>query len=144
MAKDPRILVVDDNESLVRLVKGVLEREGYEILTAFDGVEGLELAQREQPNLIILDILMPRMDGYEVCQHLQADPRTQNIPILLLTVKGQLDGEPSSTRTHAYFDQRIQERLAGFDTGAIEFLTKPVKSRELVARVKGLLWLDAG
>jgi DNA-binding response OmpR family regulator len=134
----PRILVVDDNVSVVNAIQGVLTRHGFEVQRAFDGEEGLRAARAMQPDLIILDVIMPKIDGYEVCQRLQADSDTASIPILMLTVKGQVD-VPAGNR--AIFNTRLQERLAGFEMGALEFMSKPVRALELVARVKGLLWL---
>ncbi len=139
MQNKTRILVVDDNQSLVRIIEALLERRGYEVLTAFDGMEGLDRAREAKPDLIILDIVMPRLDGYEVCRLLQNNVDTAAIPILMLTAKGQVDDPDIDDQT---LDTRIQERMAGFDVGAIDFISKPVKAKELEERVKSLLWLD--
>ncbi len=138
MNPKPRVLVVDDNQSVVRAIQGVLKREGFETLGALDGEEALRVARAERPDLIILDIIMPKMDGYEVCHRLQIDPDTSSIPVLMLTVKGQVD-VPSDSRTT--YNARLQERLAGYEVGALEFMSKPVRAKDLVERVKGLLWL---
>jgi len=138
MAVKERILVVDDNRSLVRIIGRILQKEGFEVLTAFDGLEGLERAQHERPDLIILDIVMPGMDGYEVCRNLERDPKTAPIPILMLTVKGQTDDPNMDEET---LDTRIQEQVEAFEAGAIDFLSKPVAAEELLRRVRGLLWL---
>jgi CheY-like chemotaxis protein len=143
MGSKARILVVDDNRSLVRVIEGVLQRQGYEVITAFDGVEGFEKAKKEKPALIILDIVMPKMDGYEVCRHLQRNPDTADIPVLMLTVKGQVDEVANPEDKRDYY-VRIRERLAGFDAGALEFLSKPVTAKELVKQVKRLLWFRGG
>ncbi len=140
MSSKARILVIDDHERMVKIVQRILEKEGYEVLTAFDGLEGLRKAQEKKPNLIILDIIMPEMDGYEVCRRLQSDPDTAAISILLLTVKGQTDDPNIDDET---IDTRIQERIEGFEAGAVEFLSKPVTSEELLDRVKALLWLSS-
>ncbi len=140
MSSKARILVIDDRERMVKIVQRILEKEGYEVLTAFDGLEGLRKAQEKKPNLIILDIIMPRMDGYEVCRRLRSDPDTAGIPILLLTVKGQLDEPDIDDET---LDARLQERNVGFEAGAIEFLSKPVTMEELLDRVRPLLWFDS-
>ncbi len=132
-----RILVVDDNHSLVHVIEGVLKQHGYEVLTAFDGMEGLEKARAALPDLIILDVVMPRLDGYEVCRLLQNDADTAAIPILMLTIKGQMD-DPEVDG--AELDSRIQERMAGFEVGAIDFLSKPVSAVDLEQRVRELLW----
>lgn len=132
-----RILVIDDNRSIVRVVQALLQKEGFEVLTAFDGIEGLQKAQEENPDLVILDIVMPRMDGYEVAQLLQDDPDTAAIPILMLTVKGQIDDPSIDARTLA---SRIQEQMDGYEAGAVEFLSKPIKAKALLDRVKAMLW----
>ena len=138
MANKRRILIVDDNESVVRAIEGVLTKQGYEVLAAFDGAEGLRTARSARPDVIILDIVMPNMDGYEVCQRLHDDPDTASIPVLMLTVKGQVD-VPSDSR--ATYNSRLQERMAGFEVGALEFMSKPVRAKDLIERVRGLLWL---
>ena len=134
------ILVVDDNRSVVRIIEVLLQREGFETLTAFDGLEALQKAREEKPDLIILDIVMPRMDGYEVCRLLQDDADTASIPILMLTVMGQLD-DPTlgdqAIKTH------VRERMKGFEAGAVDFLSKPIKAKELLDRVKTSLWFDS-
>ncbi len=132
-----RVLVVDDSHSIVAVIKGVLERHGYQVLTAFDGMEGLVKARAALPDLIILDVVMPRLDGYEVCRLLQNSADTAAIPILMLTVKGQMD-DPEIDG--AELDSRIQERMAGFEVGAIDFLSKPVSAVDLEQRVQALLW----
>jgi CheY-like chemotaxis protein len=139
MGSKARILVVDDNRSLVRIIEGVLQRQGYEVITAIDGAEGFEKAQKEKPDLIILDIVMPNMDGYQACQHLQRNPDTADIPVLMLTVKGQVDEVANPEDQRDYYD-RIRERIAGFDAGALGFLSKPVTAKELVKQVKRMLW----
>ncbi len=137
MDSAPRILVVDDNRSVVNIIEGVLRRAGYRVLTAFDGEEGLRMAQLEKPDLVILDIVMPNMDGYEVCRRLRDGAHTSSIPTIMLTVKGQVD-DPTLGR--ADIDSRIQERMTGFDVGALDFLSKPVKAAELLDRIHQLLW----
>jgi DNA-binding response OmpR family regulator len=139
MYSEARILVVDDNHSIVRLVEALLQREGFEVLTAFDGLEGLQKAREEKPDLIILDIIMPRMDGYEVARLLQDSPDTAAIPILMLTVKGQVD-DPSLGDD--VLKVGVQERMDGYEAGAVEFLSKPIRAKELLSRVKALFWFD--
>ena len=133
------ILVVDDNRSIVRLIEALLHKEEFEVFTAFDGLEGLEKAQKEKPDLVILDIVMPKMDGYEVARVLQSDPETAAIPILMLTVKGQVDDPDLDARA---LEAAIRERMNGYEAGAIEFLSKPIKAKELLNRVKALLWFN--
>ena len=119
-----RILVVDDIEPNVRLLKAKLEAEYYDVLTASSGFEALEVANRAVPDLILLDVMMPRMDGFETCQKLKDNPRTRHIPVIMVTA---LDGQ----------DERVQ----GLRAGADDFLTKPIDDVALFARVKSLLRL---
>ena len=139
MANPPLILIVDDNRSLVNMIAGVLHKRDYEVITAFDGMEGLLKAQAEKPDLIVLDIVMPKLDGYEVCHRLQENPATKHIPVIMLTVKGQVDDPTLDERT---IEGRIQEQMAGFEVGAVDFLTKPVKAGELIERIKSLLYFE--
>ena len=138
-AKPLRVLIVDDNRSLVNMIAGVLHKRDYEVITAFDGMEGLLKAQEEKPDLIVLDIVMPKLDGYEVCHRLQENPATKHIPVIMLTVKGQVDDPTLDERT---IEGRIQEQMAGFEVGAVDFLTKPVKAGELIERIKSLLYFE--
>jgi len=138
MKSQVRILVVDDNQSLVLVIQRLLEKEGYAVLTAFDGRQGLRLARREKPDLIILDIIMPGIDGYQVSRRLQADPGTASIPVLMLTVMGQTHTE--KTENPGRYNIRVHQRLEGFNAGALEFISKPVAARELLQCVKKLLW----
>ena len=87
MAK--KILVVDDERHIVRLVEVNLQRAGYDVVVAYDGVEALEVFAREKPDMVVLDVMMPRMDGFEVLKKLQADPESRNVPVIMLTAKGQ-------------------------------------------------------
>jgi CheY-like chemotaxis protein len=139
--KAPRILVVDDNHSIVRIIQAVLQKHGYEVLTAYDGFAAIEMALNQKPDLIILDIVMPGIDGYRVCHRLQRSEITARIPVLMLTVKGQVDEtDLSDERTMAL---RVAERNRGFEVGAAEFISKPIRAQELVERVQKLLWVDA-
>ena len=114
-----RILVVDDERHIVRLVQVNLERAGYEILTAYDGIEALDKVKTENPDMVVLDVMMPRMDGFEVLKNLQADPRYQNIPVIMLTAKAQ--------------DADI---FKGWASGVSSYLTKPFNPRELLVFVE--------
>jgi two-component system cell cycle response regulator len=116
-----RILVVDDIEANIRLLKAKLEVEYYEVVTASSGAQGLEMALIEQPDIILLDVMMPEMDGFEVCRRLKANPITQHIPVVLVTA---LDGR--------------RDRLTGLEAGADDFLTKPIDDMALFARVRSL------
>ncbi|WP_279233187.1 response regulator transcription factor [Desulfallas thermosapovorans] len=118
----PRILVVDDEKNIVELIKFNLEREGFQVIAAYDGLEAVKEAQSKMPDLIILDVMLPRMDGLEVCRKLNHNSATRNIPIIMLSAKGdELD------------------KILGLEIGADDYVTKPFSPRELVARVKARL-----
>jgi len=117
-----RILVVDDQRANVEMLAGVLAARGYEVLTALDGESALEQVRQGNPDLVVSDILMPQMDGYELCRRLRAEPATTLLPVILVT---SLDP--------------LQERVNGIDAGADDFLSKPVNWEELFARVRSLL-----
>ena len=117
MAK--KILVVDDERHIVRLVEVNLTRVGYDVVTAYDGLEALEKVKTDKPDMLILDVMMPRMDGFEVLKELRADPQTKNIPIIMLTAKAQ--------------DADI---FKGWSSGVDSYLTKPFNPRELLAFVE--------
>ncbi|NLO05552.1 MAG: response regulator [candidate division WS1 bacterium] len=117
MAK--KILVVDDERHIVRLVEVNLTRAGYEVATAYDGIEALEKVKADTPDMIVLDVMMPRMDGFEVLKRLQADVSTQDIPVIMLTAKAQ--------------DADI---FRGWSSGVSSYLTKPFNPRELLTFVE--------
>jgi two-component system alkaline phosphatase synthesis response regulator PhoP len=117
-----RILVVDDEIYIVHILDFSLGMEGYEVLTALDGEQALERVRSEKPDLIVLDIMMPKLDGYEVCRAVKSDPNTRNIPVILLSAKGR------------NVDQKM-----GFDVGADDYITKPFSPRKLVERINSLL-----
>lgn len=127
MAK--KILVVDDEPDLVEAVSIILESKGYAVVKAYGGVEGLKKAKSEKPDLIVLDVMMPDKDGYEVCKELKADATYRSMPILLLTAV--ISNIPTSKYT--------QEM--GLETEADDFVVKPVEPQELVKRVEALLSL---
>jgi DNA-binding response OmpR family regulator len=132
-----RILCVDDDRPTVTIISGVLRKEGYEVDIALDGQAGLQKAREFKPHLIILDIMMPGMDGYQVSRNLRNDAETAKIGVIMLTAKGGVD-DPDK---EAYqFAGKVMDRMKGFDSGAVEFLTKPVKAKDLVQRVKAVLW----
>ena len=118
----PVILAADDDEDILALVVFRLERSGYTVLQARDGEEALELAMRELPDLAVLDVMMPKLDGFELTRRLRAERATSRIPIILLTAKAQ---------------DRDVER--GFDVGADDYLRKPFSPQELRARVHAIL-----
>src|SRR5678816_545692 len=116
-----RILVVDDIEANVRLLEAKLTNEYYEVLTACDGPTALAIAASEKPDIVLLDVMMPGMDGFQVCRRLKDDPETRHIPVVLVTA---LDGRG--------------DRVTGLEAGADEFLTKPIDDVMLFARVRSL------
>jgi CheY-like chemotaxis protein len=132
-----RILAIDDHPGVLRAVKLVLEHAGYEVATATNGGEGIEQAVNLLPDLIILDLVMPGLDGYEVARRLKRHRPTARIPIMVLSARGNLSGmSPSDKRT---FLRRVQERSDAYDAGAVEFVAKPVRAGELREAVAKLL-----
>jgi len=116
--KGSLILAVDDTPSDLELLAKILEREGYSLALAKDGSQALDIAAKEKPDLILLDIFMPGMDGIEICRRLKADPAVQDIPVIFVTSQSGSD-----------------EVLAGFEVGAVDYVTKPFRIPELLARV---------
>jgi two-component system alkaline phosphatase synthesis response regulator PhoP len=117
-----KILIVDDEPDLVETVRYPLEMEGYQVLVAYNGEEGLNQARKDSPDLIILDLMLPKLDGYKVCRLLKFDERYKHIPILMLTAKTQ-----------------EKDRLLGKETGADEYMTKPFDIDQLLEKVKSYL-----
>ncbi len=117
-----KILVVDDETYIVELVKFNLEKEAYRVVVAYDGLSALEMVRKEFPDLILLDIMLPNMDGLEVCRTLKQSPEYNTIPIIMLTAKGE------------EFDT-----VLGLEMGADDYIKKPFSPREMVARVKARL-----
>lgn len=113
------VLVVDDEPQNLMLLQDLLEARGYRVLTTVDGEAGLDVAGKDNPDVILLDVMMPRLSGLDVCRHLKADPRTAIIPVLLVTA----------------LDAR-EDRLAGISAGANDFITKPIDSADLLLRVR--------
>ncbi|HEX7079299.1 MAG TPA: response regulator [Candidatus Eisenbacteria bacterium] len=122
-----KILVVDDEIYIVHILDFSLGMEGYEVVTALDGEQALEKLKTEKPDLIVLDIMMPKLDGYEVCKAVKADPATKQIPVILLSAKGR------------NVDQKM-----GFEVGADDYITKPFSPRKLVERINQLLGQTVG
>jgi DNA-binding response OmpR family regulator len=115
----PKILVVDDEPTLVETIRYSLKKEGYEVAAALDGLKALETARREKPDLVILDVMLPGLDGFEVCRALR---RETIVPILMLTAR----------------DDEV-DKVVGLELGADEYMTKPFSMRELIARVRAML-----
>ncbi len=117
-----RVLIVDDDLAIVKVLRDRFEMEGFEVLTANDGVQGVEVARSEKPDVIIMDITMPNMDGLTAARLIRQDPETAHIPIIMLTARGQESDE-----------------RAGYEVGASRYFTKPFSPRQLVKEVQSLL-----
>ncbi len=117
-----KILVVDDEINITQILEFSIGAEGYEVIAAQNGEEAIDKARREQPDLIILDIMMPIIDGYEACRILKANPLTKNIPVILLTAKGR----------------DIDKRL-GYEVGATDYIIKPFSPNKLIDKIHRLL-----
>lgn len=114
-----KVLAVDDNIDTILILSAVLEREGYEVITAKDGLEAVEKTERDLPAIVLLDLMMPKMNGFEVCRAIRGNPKTNHIPILMLTAKT----DPFS-------------REQGLALGANEYLTKPLNPKEILTKVR--------
>ena len=121
-----RVLVVDDILANVRLLEAKLTAEYFEVVTAMNGVDALEAVQRTRPDIILLDVMMPDMDGYEVCRRLKANPETARIPIVFITAKTSED-----------------DRAKGIEAGAVDYIHKPFETPVLIERVQAHLSLRA-
>jgi two-component system phosphate regulon response regulator PhoB len=117
----PRILIIEDERGLTDVLGYNLAREGYEVLVAHDGQEGLRKAQMQLPDLVVLDLMLPGMDGLEVCRHLRAGEQTRTVPILMLTAKAE-----------------ETDQVVGFSMGADDYVTKPFSVKVLLQRIKAL------
>jgi DNA-binding response OmpR family regulator len=121
------VLIVDDDPDLVETVSMLLESKGYEVGKAYDGIEGEAAIKERRPDVLVLDVMMPRKDGYTLCRELKADKATRDIPVVLLTAVGE--AVPTTTYTH----------YEGMTTEAEDFLPKPVDAKTLVEAVERLL-----
>ena len=122
ISQKKKILVVDDEKDLTALVSLHMKMAGYEVLSASNGEKALVVARQEKPDLIILDLMLPKIDGWEVCRRLRQDPEIKNVPVIMLTARAE-----------------TEDKLKGFEAGADDYVTKPFSPRELVARVKRVL-----
>ena len=120
--KDIKILLVDDEPDILEIVDFNLTSEGYQVITAENGIEAVKKAKKELPNLIILDVMMPEMDGIEACELIRKNPDLKNTLVVFLTARGE-----------------DYSQVAGFDAGADDYITKPIKPKVLVSKVKALL-----
>jgi two-component system alkaline phosphatase synthesis response regulator PhoP len=116
------ILVVDDEQDLLDLIEYNLMKEGYRVLKAVNGIEALEVAKEQNPDLVLLDIMMPKMDGLEVCEKMRSDSDLHHIPIIFLTARG---------------DEKTE--VEGLDLGADDYVTKPISTTKLISRIKAVL-----
>jgi two-component system alkaline phosphatase synthesis response regulator PhoP len=121
------VLVIDDEQDLIELVRYNLEKDGFEVVGALDGENGLRIARERKPDLVIVDLMLPGLDGLEVCRVLRGDERTSRIPVIMLTARS---AEP--------------DRIVGLELGADDYVTKPFSPRELAARVKAVLRRTGG
>jgi DNA-binding response OmpR family regulator len=121
------VLIVDDDPDLVETVAMLLESKGYEVGKAYDGIEGEESIKKRRPDVVVLDVMMPRKDGYKLCKELKSNKWTQEIPVILLTAVGE--AVSTTTYTHA----------EGMSTEAEDFIPKPVDAKTLVEAVERLL-----
>lgn len=117
-----KILIIDDEEHIVELIRYNLEGAGYTTFEAYNGIDGLALAKKEVPDLVLLDLMLPGMDGLEVCKAMRSDEKLKNLPIIMLTAKSE-----------------EIDKILGLELGADDYITKPFSVRELSARVKALL-----
>ncbi|WP_406660752.1 response regulator [Methanolobus sp. ZRKC3] len=117
-----KILIVDEEVDALTALKVALEADGYNVIEALDGFEGISKARSENPDVILLDIMMPGMDGFEVCRRLRSDPQLSDIPVIMLTAKGEVD-----------------DKVEGLETGADDYVTKPFNLKELRARIKSVI-----
>lgn len=116
------LFLIEDEKNIAELIRFNLEKEGFQVLSTSRGIEGLEQVQKSKPDLLILDLMLPEIDGLEICKTLKQNPRTYSIPIIMLTAKSQ-----------------EADRVVGLELGADDYVTKPFSPRELVARVKAVL-----
>ena len=119
---DEKILIIEDDQDIVEMLEYNLREEGYDTFSALNGKDGIALAKKEQPNLIILDIMLPILDGFEVCRMLKSDEIAAQIPVIILSAKSQ-----------------ETDKIVGLELGADDYVTKPFSPRELIARIRAIL-----
>lgn len=117
-----KILIVEDEKDIVKMLEYNLKKEGFRVITAYDGEDAIDLATREHPDIVLLDLMLPGMDGLEVCKSLKAQNKSKDIPIIMLTAKSQ-----------------EADKVLGLELGADDYVTKPFSPRELLARIKAVL-----
>ncbi len=117
-----KILLVDDSSTVLLMERMILSKSPYDLVTARDGMEGVEKAKAERPDLILMDVVMPRMDGFEACRRLRADDETREIPVIMVTTRGELQSVES-----------------GYESGCSDYVTKPINGLELLSKVRNYL-----
>jgi two-component system, OmpR family, alkaline phosphatase synthesis response regulator PhoP len=117
-----KILIVEDDPSFSRAINHIIQKEGYDVITASNGMTGLRMAQEEKPDLLVLDVMLPGLDGFEICQRLRQTQLTTSLPIIMLSAKGQ-----------------EADRTTGLKVGASEYLTKPIERTLLLEKIAALL-----
>lgn len=122
MSKREKIVVIEDEADILEVLQYNLKREGYTVVASRDGEQGLDSVRRENPDLVLLDLMLPGLDGLEVCKRLQSDPVTANVPVIMVTAKGE-----------------ESDVVSGLQIGADDYVTKPFSPKELLARVKAVL-----
>jgi phosphate regulon transcriptional regulator PhoB len=122
LLKTEKIVVIEDETDILEVIAYNLKREGYDVITSTSGEDGLEKIEKSKPNLVVLDLMLPEVDGLELCRKLKADPLTQSIPVIMVTAKGE-----------------ESDVVLGLGVGADDYITKPFSPRELTARVKAVL-----
>ena len=127
LLKTEKIVVIEDETDILEVIAYNLKREGYEVVTSTSGEDGLEKIEKTKPNLVVLDLMLPEVDGIELCRKLKADPVTQGIPVIMVTAKGE-----------------ESDVVLGLGVGADDYVTKPFSPRELTARVKAVLRRSKG
>lgn len=134
-----KILVVDDSPTIVETLARVLQPHGYEVHKALNGKEALIKARQLMPDLILLDIVMPEMNGYKVCQRLKANPDTANIGVIMLSARGNIDGPQANGHS---LISGVNDREMAYKVGADGFLHKSVSPDEIMKSIKSVLWLE--
>ncbi len=122
LLKTEKIVVIEDETDILEVIAYNLKREGYDVITSTSGEDGLEKIEKSKPNLVVLDLMLPEVDGIELCRKLKSDPLTQSIPVIMVTAKGE-----------------ESDVVLGLGVGADDYVTKPFSPRELTARVKAVL-----
>jgi DNA-binding response OmpR family regulator len=138
MPRKLRILIIDSDPDTVSATRAYLEKNGYEVITANNGVTGLRRAREDKPDLVILDIIMPVMSGIEICVRLRENPETARTPVLMFTPRANTDD--LSKRELQRISQRVDDMWRGFEVGAMDYVPKPVTEEKMLRAVRAILW----